>query len=145
MATANSDDNPLLVLSFNQAEKCQFVRLLMSGFIKSKQAECDTCGGLSFIRPAKSQRRWYGLHTSQEKTSSSGPVSSWNTDTSSLNSIYSRIARAAGNASTRPASLQISQENLRRWEKSAHESSEICNQAAGFNRCLYSRITCRNN
>ena len=30
----------------------------------------------------------------------------------------------------------ISQENLRKWERSARESSIICNQAAGFNHCL---------
>ena len=33
-------------------------------------------------------------------------------------------------------SRPISQENLRKWEKSARESTIICNQAAGFNRCL---------
>ena len=40
-------------------------------------------------------------------------------------------------SSTPPASRQISQDNLRRWEKSAREASTVCNQAAGFNRCLY--------
>ena len=54
-----------------------------------------------------------------------------------MNSTYSRIAKAAGIGSTPPPSRQISQDNLRRWEKSAHKSSIICNQAAGFNRCLY--------
>ena len=54
-----------------------------------------------------------------------------------VNSTYSRIARAAGIASTPSASRQISQDNLRRWEKSAREASTICNQAAAFNRCLY--------
>ena len=54
-----------------------------------------------------------------------------------MNSTYSRIARAAGIASSPPASRQISQDNLRRWEKSACEASTICNQAAAFNRCLY--------
>ena len=52
-------------------------------------------------------------------------------------STYGRMARAAGIASTPPASRQITQDNLRRWEKSAREASTICNQAAGFNRCLY--------
>ena len=33
-------------------------------------------------------------------------------------------------------SRPISQETLRKWERSAHESTVICNQAAGFNRCL---------
>ena len=43
----------------------------------------------------------------------------------------------AGIASTPPASRQISQDNLRRWEKAAREASTTCNQAAAFNRCLY--------
>ena len=30
----------------------------------------------------------------------------------------------------------ICQENLRKWERSAPESTVICNHAAGFNRCL---------
>ena len=64
-------------------------------------------------------------------------VSSWSTDFSKINSTYSRIAKAAGIASTPPPSRQISQDNLQRWEKSAREASIICNQAAGFNRCLY--------
>ena len=33
-------------------------------------------------------------------------------------------------------SRPISQENLCKWERSARESTVICNQAAGFNRCL---------
>ena len=47
------------------------------------------------------------------------------------------IAKAAGIASTAPPSRQISQDNLRRWEKSAREASITCNQAAAFNRCIY--------
>ena len=34
-------------------------------------------------------------------------------------------------------SRPISQENLRKWERSARESTVICNHAAGFNRCLF--------
>ena len=64
-------------------------------------------------------------------------VSSWGTDASCLNSSYSRIARQAGLASTPPTCRHISQETLRKWEKSAREASVICNQAASFNRCLF--------
>ena len=39
--------------------------------------------------------------------------------------------------STPPASRRISQDTLRKWEKSAREASVVCNQAAGFNRCLF--------
>ena len=46
------------------------------------------------------------------------------------------LARQAGIATSHPQSRPISQVSLRKWEKSARESSVICNQAAGFNRCL---------
>ena len=64
-------------------------------------------------------------------------VSSWSIDACKLNSSYSRIARQAGLSSTLPASHRISQETMRRWEKSAREATVICNQAASFNRCLF--------
>ena len=96
-------------------------------------------GGLlkdQFVRSAKCQAKWYGLFCDHQKTGSGtrSTVSSLSSDASKLNSAYSRIASIA---STPPASRQFSQENLRRWEKSAPEASTICNQAAGFNRCLY--------
>ena len=47
-----------------------------------------------------------------------------------------RIARQAGIATSPPQSRPIAQDTLRKWEKSARESSVICNQTAGFNRCL---------
>ena len=99
-------------------------------------------GGLlkdQFIRPPRSQAKWYSFTPNQEKAGKdpSKTVSSWCTDSSKINSTYSRIAKADAIASTPPASRQISQDNLRRWEKSAREASIICNQATGFNRCLY--------
>ena len=91
-------------------------------------------GGLlkdQFLHPPRSQAKWYSFTPNQENVGKdpSKTVSSWCTDSSKINSTYS--------ASTPPASRQISQDNLRRWEKSAREASIICNQAAGFNRCLY--------
>ena len=99
-------------------------------------------GGLlkdQFVRPTKSQAKWYRLFSDHKKTGSGtrDTMSSWNTDASKLNSSYSRIARAASIASTPPPSRQITQDNLRRWEKSTREASTYCNQAAGFNRCLF--------
>ena len=99
-------------------------------------------GGLlkdKFVRPPKSQAKWYQFVPNQPKTDqdSSNTVHTWSTDASKINSTYSRIAKAAGIAFTPPASCQISQENLRKWEKSAREASTFCNQAAAFNRCLY--------
>ena len=99
-------------------------------------------GGLlkdQFVRPPKSQAKWYNFAANPEKCNQGAPqtVTTWNTDASKVNSSYSRIAKAAGIASTPPASRQISQDNLRRWEKLAREASTTCNQAAAFNRCLY--------
>ena len=98
----------------------------------SHTAEAGTLQRDQFVRPAKSQSKWYSLH-SETRKDSSNTVKSWNT---SINSTYLRIARQAGIASNPPLSRPISQENLRKWERSARESSIICNQAAGFNHCL---------
>ena len=110
--------------------------------VEGYPSRSSEAGGLlkdQFVRPARSQSKWYGSVPDQQKsdTGSGKTVSSWSTDASKVNSSYSRIARAAGIASTPPASRQISQDNLRRWEKSAHEASTICNQAASFNQVPY--------
>ena len=98
-------------------------------------------GGLlkdQFVRAAKSQAKWYNFVPNRPSGDQDPKtVHSWSTDASKVNSTYSRIAKAAGIASTAPPLRQISQDNLRRWEKSAREASIICNQAAAFNRCLY--------
>ena len=88
-----------------------------------------------FVRPPKSQQKWYGFHPNPKKDSDQ-TVSSWHTGASRLNSTYLRIARQAGIASSPPMSCPISQESLRKWERSAHESTVSCNHAASFNRCL---------
>ena len=77
------------------------------------------------------------IRPSTSKLTESSQISSWNTDASELNSSYSRIAKYTGLSPTPPASRRISQETLRRWERSARETSVICNQAASFNRCLF--------
>ena len=98
-------------------------------------------GGLlkdQFVCPPKSQGKWYSFVLNRPSGDQDPKsVHTWSTDTSKVNSMYSRIAKAAGIASTAPASRQISQDSLRRWEKSACEASITCNQAAAFNRCLY--------
>ena len=95
-------------------------------------------GGLmkdQFLRLAKSQSRWYALHS--EKKGDSSTVSSWSTDASKLNSCFSRNTRQSGLTSTPPASRRLSQETLRKWEKLSREATVICNQAACFNCCLF--------
>ena len=52
-----------------------------------------------------------------------------------INSAFPRIAKQ-NVANTQPAVRQLSQDTVRKWEKAAKESSYICNQAAGFNRCI---------
>ena len=57
-------------------------------------------GGLlkdQFVRPPKSQAKWYNFAANPEKCNQGAPqtVSTWNTDASKVNSSYSRIAKAA--------------------------------------------------
>ena len=105
-------------------------------------SRCSEAGGLfkdQFVRPPRSQAKWYSfvpnrpepmnrirrLYTLAIRTRQRSIV------------LTAVIAKAAGIASTAPPSRQISQDNLRRWEKSAREASITCNQAAAFNRCIY--------
>ena len=107
---------------------------LVQGY-PSRTTEAGSLQRDQFVRPAKSQSKWYGVHSESKKDTSS-TAKTWNTGSSRINSTYLRIARQAGIASNPPLSRPISQESLRKWERSARESSTICNQAAGFNRCL---------
>ena len=71
-------------------------------------------GGLQkdqFVKLARSQAKWYGLHSNQKKDTSDC-VSSWNTDSCKLNSTYLRIGRQAEITSNPPQSRPISQESL---------------------------------
>ena len=88
-----------------------------------------------FLRPARSQSKWYGLHSDHKGDSST--VKTWSTDASKLNSCFCRITRQSGLTSAPPASRRFSQETLRKWEKSSREATVICNQAASFNCCLF--------
>ena len=106
---------------------------LIEGY-PSRTAEAGHLPMDSFLIPARSQNKWYGLYPGQEKDTSS--VTSWHTGSTRLNGSFGRISRKAGMTSTPPASRRISQDTLRKWEKSAREASVICNQSASFNRCL---------
>ena len=147
--TKSSDDNPFagpkmqtpgkvsVALPTDEwlCSKLSKLNLTLTQGYPSRTTEAGTLQRDQFVRTAKSQSKWYSLH-SEVKTDSSDSLKSWNTGSSRLNSTYLRIARQAGIASNPPLSRPISQENLRKWERSARESSVICNQAAGFNRCL---------
>ena len=132
-ATTGSDDNPF---SGPKATVTGKVSVQMP----TEDGLCKKIGKLNLTLvegyPSRSsQSRWYGLFSDHKDDPAA--VSNWNTESSKLNSCYSRIARQSGLTSTPPASRRISQESLRRWEKSAREATVICNQAASFNRCLF--------
>ena len=113
-----------------KAEKTHFVapkregdfgQYLVCRTVQGYPTHTSDAGGLfrdQFVRPAKSQGKWYGLHTNQKKDTSD-TISSWNTGSSHLNSTYLKIARQARIATNPPLSRPISQESLRKWEKSA--------------------------
>ena len=107
---------------------CKKLGKLNLTLVEGYPSRGSEAGGLAkdiFLRPATSQSKCYGLHTDSKADPSN--VSTWSTDASKLNSSYSRIARYTGLSSTPPASRRISQETLRRWERSAREASVVCN------------------
>ena len=117
---------------------CRKLAKLNVTLVEDYPSRGSEAGGLAkdvLLRLARTQSKWYGLHTDPKTESSQ--ISSWKTDASKLNSSYGRITKYTGLSSTPPASRRISQETLRRWERSARETSVICNQAASFNRCLF--------
>ena len=117
---------------------CRKMSKLNITLVQGYPTRTSEAGGLlrdQFVGPPKSQEKWYGFHANPKKDSDQS-VSSWHTGSSRLNSTYLRIARQAGIASSPPMSRPISQENLRKCERSTRESTVICNHAAGFNRCL---------
>ena len=84
---------------------CRKLSKLNITLVEGYPSRSSEAGGLlkdQFLRPAKSQAKWYGLFSDQKVDPSA--LSSWNTDASKLNSSYSRIAIQAGLSSTPPAS-----------------------------------------
>ena len=117
---------------------CKKLSKLNLTLVEGYPSRLSEVGGLSkdvFLRPAKSQSKWYRLFSDHKVDPSA--ISTWSTDVLKLKSSYSRIVRHSGLSSTPPALQRISQETLQRWEKLAREATVICNQAASFNRCLF--------
>ena len=126
------------MLPYQQATGCvvRWDRLNLT-LVQGYPSGSSEAGGLQrdqFVKHGKSQGKWYGLHPIQDKPA--GTVSFWHSEAAELNSTYSRVARPGGLTSPAPSSRSISQDTLRRWEKSAREATYICNQAAGLSRCL---------
>ena len=147
-ALSSADDNPFAAPKQQPAGKtsvnlptddclCRKMDRLNLILVQGYPSRCSEAGGLQrdqFVKHGKSQGKWYGLHPAKDKPP--GSVSFWHYEAAKLNSTYSRVARPSGLTSPAPASRYISQDVLRRWEKSAREATYICNQVAGLNRCL---------
>ena len=143
-ANTGSDDNPfsgpkavtpgkVSIQMSTEDWLCKKIGKLNLTLVEGYPSRSSEASGLlmdQFLRTAKSQSRWYGLAT--DHRADPAAVSGWSTESSKLNSCFSRISRQSGLTSTPPASRRISQESLR-----VGEASVICNQVASFNRCLF--------
>ena len=91
-----------------------------------------------FLKVPKTQNRWYSLHPAPNPVDNRPVkvVKFWSDDAPHLNSSFSRIAKPSGLTVTPPPSRPIAQDTLRKWDKALHEGTYVCNQAAGFNRCI---------
>ena len=89
----------------NDKYLCKKMGKLNLTLVEGYPSRSSEAGGLlkdQCVWPARSQAKWYGFESDQQKseTRTGKTVSSWNTDASKVNSTYSHIARAAGIAST---------------------------------------------
>ena len=143
-ALSSSEDNTFAVPKQQPAGKtsvtlptddwlCRKMDRLNLTLVQGYPSRNSEAGGLQrdqFVKHGKSQGKWYGLHSSQDKPV--GTVFFWHCEAAKLNSTYSTAARPGGLTSPAPSSRSISQDTLRRWERSAREATYICTQAAGL-------------
>ena len=85
-----------------------------------------------FVKPPRTLK-WYDIFA-EKKDFSRSKVSSWTNQPDRLNSSFPRIVNRS--LPSVPASRPVSQDTLKKWERAAHDQSYMCNQAAGFSRCL---------
>ena len=119
---------------------CKKIENMNLVLIEGYPSKSSEPGGLhmdQFLRPPKSQSRWYGIHPAEPKdpTRPGKYVNTWPNDAAKINSSFPRIAKP-NIANSQPAIRQIPQDTIRKWEKAAKEASCIYNQLAGFNRCI---------
>ena len=119
---------------------CKKLENLNLVLIEGYPSKSSEPGGLhmdQYLRPPKSQNRWYGIHPAEPKdfTRPGKYVTTWPNDAAKLNNAFTRIAKSSA-TSSQPPSRPIAQDTLRKWEKPAKETSYICSQSAGFNRCI---------
>ena len=112
---------------------CRKMSKLNITLVQGYPTRTSEAGGLlrdQFVRPPKSQQKWYGFHANPKKESEQ-TVSAWHIGSSRLNSTYLRIARQAGFATSPPMSCPISQENLRKWERSNNQLKAVKVESKG--------------
>ena len=97
-----SDDNPfsgpkVSVTMPTEDWLCKKLSKLNVTLTEGYPTRSSESGGLmkdQLLRPARSQSKWYGLHSDHKGDSST--VKTWSTDSSKLNSCFSRITRQSG-------------------------------------------------
>ena len=119
---------------------CRKLETLNLVLIEGYPSKSSEPGGLhvdQFLRPPKSQTHWYGIHPTEPKDPlrPGKSVNSWPNDAAKLNSAFPRICKPAV-ANSHPPSHPIAPDTLCKWEKAAKKTSYVCNQSAGFNRCI---------
>ena len=111
-ATTGSDNNPFSGPKVSVPGKisvkvptedwlCKKLSKLNVTLVEGYPSRSYEAGGLmmdQFLRPAKPQSKWYRLFSDHKVDPAA--VSTWSTDSSKLNSCYSRIARQSGRTST---------------------------------------------
>ena len=107
-ATTGSDGNPFSGLKASVPGKvslqmpmedwlCKKLNRLNITLVEGYPSRSSEASGLmmdQFLRPAKSQSKWYGLYSDHKADCSA--VSTWNTGACKLYSCYSRIAKQSG-------------------------------------------------
>ena len=117
--------------------KLETLNLVLIEGYPSKSSEPRGLHVDQFLRPPKSQNRWYGIRPAEPKDplSPGKSVKKWPNDAAKLNSAFPRICKPVV-ANYHPPGRQIAQDTLRKWEKAAKETSYVCNQSVGFNHCI---------
>ena len=100
---------------------CRKLETLNLVLIEGYPTKSSEPGGLhvdQFLRPPKSQNRWYGIHPAEPKDPlrPGKSVNSWPNDAAKLNSAFPRICKPTV-ANSHPPSRPIAQDTLCKWEK----------------------------
>ena len=143
-ASSSQDDNPFTRTSQTGkvsvkvpvddwlCRKFEKLNLTVQEGYSSRNSETAGLSKDQFIKPPKTLT-WYGMHA-EKKDFSRSKVHTWTNEPARLNSSFPRIANRF--LPSAPASRQVLQETLRKWERSACDQSYMCNQAANFSRRL---------